>query len=184
MIRNAKLNDARDVINLIDLALDDIGLTLCGENDRQKSKEILMEFFAKNDNIFSFKNIDVFDINGEAVGAICAYNSNLRDKLTMPFKKRLNSLGKKANFDKECFENEFYIDSVAVGEKFRGQGIATKLIENCFAKAKEQNLHKCSLLVSFHKPKTMKFYEKLGFVKDGELNVSNEWYFHMIKEIK
>lgn len=183
MIRNSVLSDARNVIDLIDLALDDIGLTLCGENDRQKSKEILMDFFARDDNIFSFKYIDVFDVGGEVVGAICAYNSNLRDKLTEPFVKRLNLIGKKAKFDKECFDDEFYIDSVAVSEKFRGQGIATKLIENCFLKAKEQNLLKCSLLVSLHKPKTMKFYEKLGFVKDDELNVSNEQYFHMIKEL-
>lgn len=184
MIRKAQILDAKDTIELIDLALEDIGLTLTGESSRQKAKEILMEFFTQKQNLYSFENIFVYDIDQKVAGAMCVYESNLRDKFLEPIVLRLKKLNKNCKIDKECFEDEYYIDAIAVNKDFRRRGIATKLIKHAFLEAKKLNLKKCSLVVDALKLETKKFYESLGFYENCILDISNHKYFHMIKDIK
>ena len=83
----------------------------------------------------------------------------------------------------ECFEDEFYIDSIAVDEKFRGRGIAKELIQFIFKVADEKRIGKVALIVDEDKIKTKEFYEKIGFKTDCEKIINSHRYYHMIKEI-
>ena len=85
------------------------------------------------------------------------------------------------SFDKECFKDEFYIDTVSVFEKFQGNGIAKELFIFIEKKAKDLGFKKISLLVDFENQKALKLYEKIGFRKNSILNVSKHNYHHMIK---
>ena len=58
-------------------------------------------------------------------------------QLDREISQHLKALGKDGQVEKECFDDEFYIDSIAVDEKFRGQGLAKELIIHSFTKAKE-----------------------------------------------
>ena len=113
-----------------------------------------------------------------------AYNSNEIKKLDKPI---LEHLANKNifidSFDKECFENEFYIDTVSVFEEFRGEGIAKKLFTFIENKAKDLGFQKISLLVDLENIKALSLYEKIGFKKNTILKVSNHDYHHMIKMI-
>jgi ribosomal protein S18 acetylase RimI-like enzyme len=63
--------------------------------------------------------------------------------------------------------NWLYIDMLWVAKKFRGSGLGTKIINKAESEAKKKSCIGIYLYTySFQSPK---FYEKLGFVKVGEL---------------
>ena len=114
---------------------------------------------------------------------MCAYFGGDVAKLDSEISQHLKALGKDAQIEKECFDDEFYIDSIAVDEKFRGQGLAKELILHSFARAKELGHKKVSLIVDINKPKVRKFYESLGFKFNTKKIINLHEYDHMIKEI-
>ncbi|EJP75445.1 acetyltransferase, GNAT family [Campylobacter sp. FOBRC14] len=183
VISNARRHDAKRCIELLNLAMEDIAFRLSGIEDRAKSDEILHSFFKSDINRLSYNNVYVFKISDEIVGAICIYHGGDLAMLDKPILQHLKALEKEAILDSECFEDEFYIDSIAVDENFRGRGIAKELIKHAFAVAKQKDFKKISLIVDENKPKVQAFYESLGFKFDTKMIVNFHSYNHMIKEI-
>lgn len=69
----------------------------------------------------------------------------------------------------ECVagENPIELGRLYVLKDFHGRGIAEKLMNECFAAAKEKNYQTMWLGVWEHNFRAQRFYEKLGFVKVG-----------------
>jgi ribosomal protein S18 acetylase RimI-like enzyme len=182
MIKEAKKNNILNISTLILDAIHNIANTLTGEDEKSNILETLDSYIMMDINRLSYKNIWIYKIENQTVGLILAYNSNEIEKLDEPI---LNHLKSKNifldSFDKECFENEFYIDTVSVSQKFQGRGIAKELFAFIEKKAKELGFEKVSLLVDFENPKALSLYEKIGFEKNTILEVSNHQYHHMIK---
>ncbi|WP_103597331.1 GNAT family N-acetyltransferase [Campylobacter concisus] len=183
MIKNAQKQDAKICIKLLNLAMEDIAYKLSGYDDHVKSDEILEKFFVSETNRLSYKNVYVYKRDDVIIAAMCAYFGGDTAKLDREISQHLKALGKDAQIEKECFNDEFYIDSIAVDEKFRGQGLAKELILHSFAKAKELGHKKVSLIVDVNKPKVRKFYESLGFKFNTKKIINLHEYDHMIKEI-
>ena len=183
MIKNAQKQDAKICIKLLNLAMEDIAYKLSGYDDPAKSDEILEKFFKSETNRLSYKNIYVYKRDDVIIAAMCAYFGGDVAKLDREISQHLKALGKDAQIEKECFDDEFYIDSIAVDEKFRGQGLAKELILHSFARAKELGHKKVSLIVDINKPKVRKFYESLGFKFNTKKIINLDKYDHMIKEI-
>ena len=183
MIKNAQKQDAKICIKLLNLAMEDIAYKLSGYDDPAKSDEILEKFFQSETNRLSYKNVYVYKRDDVIIAAMCAYFGGDVAKLDSEISQHLKALGKDAQIEKECFDDEFYIDSIAVDEKFRGQGLAKELILHSFAKAKELGHKKVSLIVDINKPKVRKFYESLGFKFNTKKIINLHEYDHMIKEI-
>ena len=183
MIKNAQKQDARICIKLLNLAMEDIAYKLSGYDDPVKSDEILEKFFKSETNRLSYKNVYVYKRDDVIIAAMCAYFGGDVAKLDREISQHLKALGKDAQIEKECFDDEFYIDSIAVDEKFRGQGLAKELILHSFIKAKELGHKKVSLIVDVNKPKVRKFYESLGFKFNTKKIINLHEYDHMIKEI-
>ena len=183
MIKNAQKQDAKICIKLLNLAMEDIAYKLSGYDDPIKSDEILEKFFKSETNRLSYKNVYVYKRDDVIIAAMCAYFGGDTAKLDREISQHLKALGKDAQIEKECFDDEFYIDSIAVDEKFRGQGLAKELILHSFAKAKELGHKKVSLIVDINKPKVRKFYESLGFKFNAKKIINLHEYDHMIKEI-
>ena len=183
MIKNAQKQDAKICIKLLNLAMEDIAYKLSGYDDPVKSDEILEKFFKSETNRLSYKNVYVYKRNDVIIAAMCAYFGGDAWQLDREISQHLKALGKDAQIDKECFDDEFYIDSIAVDEKFRGQGLAKELILHSFARAKELGHKKVSLIVDVNKPKVRKFYESLGFKFNTKMIINLHEYDHMIKEI-
>ena len=183
MIKNAQKQDAKICIKLLNLAMEDIAYKLSGYDDPAKSDEILEKFFQSETNRLSYKNVYVYKRDDVIIAAMCAYFGGDAAQLDSEISQHLKALGKDAQIEKECFDDEFYIDSIAVDEKFRGQGLAKELILHSFAKAKELGYKKVSLIVDVNKPKVRKFYESLGFKFNTKKIINLHEYDHMIKEI-
>ena len=183
MIKNAQKQDAKICIKLLNLAMEDIAYKLSGYDDPVKSDEILEKFFVSEINRLSYKNVYVYKRDDVIIAAMCAYFGGDAWQLDSEISQHLKALGKDAQIEKECFDDEFYIDSIAVDEKFRGQGLARELILHSFAKAKELGHKKVSLIVDINKPKVRKFYESLGFKFNTKKIINLHEYDHMIKEI-
>ena len=184
MIKQAQKNNVTNISTLILNAIHHIANTLTGENEKSKILETLDKYISMEINRLSYKNIWVYEKENQTVGLILAYNSNDVKKLDAPILEHLKSKNIYLNsFDKECFENEFYIDTVSVSEKFQGAGIAKELFAFIEKKAKELGFDKVSLLVDFENPKALALYEKIGFKKNTILEVSNHSYHHMIKMV-
>ena len=183
MIKNAQKQDAKICIKLLNLAMEDIAYKLSGYDDPAKSDEILEKFFQSETNRLSYKNVYVYKRDEQVIAAMCAYFGGDAWQLDSEISQHLKALGKDAQIEKECFDDEFYIDSIAVDEKFRRQGLAKELILHSFARAKELGHKKVSLIVDVNKPKVRKFYESLGFKFNTKKIINLHEYDHMIKEI-
>ena len=183
MTKNAQKQDAKICIKLLNLAMEDIAYKLSGYDDPVKSDEILEKFFVSEINRLSYKNIYIYKRDDVIIAAMCAYFGGDAWQLDREISQHLKALGKDAKIEKECFDDEFYIDSIAVDEKFRGQGLAKELILHSFARAKELGHKKVSLIVDINKPKVRKFYESLGFKFNTKKIINLHEYDHMIKEI-
>ncbi|WP_148823867.1 GNAT family N-acetyltransferase [Campylobacter concisus] len=183
MIKNAQKQDAKICIKLLNLAMEDIAYKLSGYDDPVKSDEILEKFFESETNRLSYKNVYIYKRDDVIIAAMCAYFGGDAWQFDREISQHLKALGKDAQIEKECFDDEFYIDSIAVDEKFRGQGLAKELILHSFAKAKELGHKKVSLIVDINKPKVRKFYESLGFKFNTKKIINLHEYDHMIKEI-
>ena len=183
MIKNAQKQDAKICIKLLNLAMEDIAYKLSGYDDPARSDEILEKFFESETNRLSYKNVYVYKRDEQIIAAMCGYFGGDAWQLDSEISQHLKALGKDAQIEKECFDDEFYIDSIAVDEKFRGQGLAKELILHSFARAKELGHKKVSLIVDVNKPKVRKFYESLGFKFNTKKIINLHEYDHMIKEI-
>jgi len=183
MIKKANKTD-KNLSILILNAIGKVANTLTGENERKKILKILDFYISMDINRLSYNNIYTYEVENELAGLIIAYDSNKVDKLDCPILKHLASKYIFLDsFDKECFDNEFYIDTISVFEKFQGRGIAKELFSFIEEKAKELSFDKLSLLVDVENLKALSLYEKIGFKKNTILQLSKHDYHHMIKMI-
>lgn len=63
--------------------------------------------------------------------------------------------------------NEGNIDNVVVTERFRGQGVAQKLLAELIARGEAQGIEAFTLEVRVSNAVAMHVYEKAGFVSEG-----------------
>ena len=184
MIKQAQKYNITNISTLILDAIHNIANTLTGEDEKPKILETLDKYISMDINRLSYNNIWIYEIEKRIVGLIIAYNSNDVKKLDAPILEHLSSKNIFINsFDKECFENEFYIDTVSVSEEFQRKGIAKEFFAFIEKEAKNVGFEKVSLLVDFKNPKALALYKKIGFKRNTILEVSNHQYHHMIKII-
>lgn len=183
MIFKAKIDEGKEIIKLLNLAMEDMAFKLSGYDDFTSSNAILEKFFTQKENRLSYENILVYKVDDKIVGAICAYDGYAASRLDKPLNEHLQSIGRNYEIAKECFDGEFYIDSIAVNEKFRNQGIGAKLIRAAFETARKKRICKVALLVDTKKHKEREFYEKMGFVSNTTLTIYNKKYLHLIKDL-
>ncbi|AXK48342.1 GNAT family N-acetyltransferase [Aliarcobacter trophiarum LMG 25534] len=184
MIKKADKNSIENISTLIYNAILNVANTLTGEDEDKKILETL-DYYVKMDICrLSYNNIYTYKIENQIVAILLVYNSNDVKKLDLPMLDHLKTKGITLNsFDKECFDDEFYIDTVSVSPDFQGRGIAKELFSFAEKKALELGFKKLSLLVDFENIKAKYLYEKLGFKKNETLIVSGSNFYHMIKEI-
>ena len=182
MITQAKKTD-KNLSTLIVNAIGEIANTLTGENEKKKILETLDFYISMDINRLSYNNICTYKVGSELAGLIIAYDSNRVNELDNPMLQHLASKDIYLDsFDKECFIDEFYIDTISVFEEFQGRGIAKELFAFIEEKAKALDFDKLSLLVDVENLVALSLYKKIGFKKNTILKLSNHEYHHMIKK--
>ncbi|HEY42160.1 MAG TPA: GNAT family N-acetyltransferase [Dehalococcoidia bacterium] len=143
-----------------------------------KIYEFLKLFYYYPGSMYSKENAVVEEENGKIRGLLLAYPAS--DMMKMAFRmlksiKRMIKIGGLSNFLRMLFRlrlnkylpgvenDEFYISNLAVFEEYRGQGIATKLLDRAEEMAAAKGLRKLSLYVEIDNHHAKKVYEKRGF---------------------
>ncbi|MDD3026061.1 MAG: GNAT family N-acetyltransferase [Aliarcobacter skirrowii] len=184
MIKKANKQNIENISKLIYDAIHEVANSLTGENEEHKILKTLENYIQMNVCRLSYNNIYTYEIDNKNVAILLAYNSNDVEKLDKPMIEHLKTKNIfLKSFEKECFEDEFYIDTVSVLEDYQGQGIAKELFAFAQQKAREQGFKKLSLLVDLENKKAKALYEKLGFRDNTTLEVSKTQFSHMIKEL-
>ncbi|MDX4064262.1 GNAT family N-acetyltransferase [Aliarcobacter skirrowii] len=184
MIKKANKQNIENISKLIYDAIHEVANSLTGENEKHKILKTLENYIQMDVCRLSYNNIYTYEIDNKNVAILLAYNSNDIEKLDKPMIEHLKTKNIfLKSFEKECFEDEFYIDTVSVLEDYQGQGIAKELFAFAQQKAKKQGFKKLSLLVDLENKKAKALYEKLGFLDNTTLEVSKTQFSHMIKEL-
>lgn len=184
MIKKANKQNIENISKLIYDAIHEVANSLTGENEEHKILKTLENYIQMDVCRLSYNNIYTYEIDNKNVAILLAYNSNDVEKLDKPMIEHLKTKNIfLKSFEKECFEDEFYIDTVSVLEDYQGQGIAKELFAFAQQKAREQGFKKLSLLVDLENKKAKALYEKLGFKDNTTLEVSKTQFSHMIKEL-
>lgn len=129
-------------------------------------ERVMTTMVLREDTQYSYRNTMVaIDADGGFAGICVSYDGAQLHKLREPFIDAM-----KQNFNRdysgiadETGPGELYIDSLAVNEMYRGNGIATKLLKAQMAKAHDMGLPATGLLVDKCNPKAEKLYSRLGF---------------------
>ncbi|NLN13355.1 MAG: GNAT family N-acetyltransferase [Arcobacter skirrowii] len=184
MIKKANKKNIENISKLIYDAIHEVANSLTGENEEHKILKTLENYIQMDVCRLSYNNIYTYEIDNKNVAILLAYNSKDVEKLDKPMIEHIKTKNIfLKSFDKECFDDEFYIDTVSVLEDYQGQGIAKELFAFAQQKAKEQGFKKLSLLVDLENKKAKALYEKLGFIDNTTLEVSKTQFSHMIKEL-
>lgn len=187
MIRSAVKDDAKNLSELMFMIWNDMELPLVVQNDKETVLKVLEQ--ACVDGVYRnhYKHSQVFEIDGKVAGFLNCYSGSKEKHLEenwhdiefkVPFKLEGTPLP-----EQEADNGDLYIDSVAVYSEYRGRGIASKLIENTFERAKERGFKQVSLNCEFDNEGAMKLYEKLGFKPSYDRKLSGHDYKYMIKHI-
>lgn len=183
MIRVAKKEDIPSMIELIMIVLRDMELSLLNEISEKKIMEMLAESCLDAAYRFSPERSLVYELDGQVVGIVTAYCDSEEKTIDLAFQRCLvdngYSVSQKLFTELEAFENEWYVDLLAVHPDFRSQGIGRSLLQTQPQKAKDAGLKKVGLNVDKQNTKAKILYENLGYQVVGECVLSGHEYDHM-----
>ncbi len=183
-IRAAIPTDAAQAIALLLIAMGSIGNRLAGTADNVETALILEEFFRREDNRLSHRNTLIAEREGVVVGALVAYHGSRCEALDRPFVERqLERYGHiLVEIEREAEPDEYYLDSLAVADTHRGQGIATALIAAFEAEARAQGHSRVALLAEESNVPAFRLYRKLGYQSDGIRRIDGHDFHHLVKQ--
>ncbi|PYI55229.1 GNAT family N-acetyltransferase [Paenibacillus flagellatus] len=185
MIRNARPEDAEQVMPLIWSAIGTIAHSLAGTDDDAEANRILTSFYRVRGNRISYENVIVEERDGRVAGMALAYDGGSADRLDRPFVERIERETGRTGYTiaKEPQPNEYYLDSLAVAEPFQGQGIAKSLMGAFERKAAESGFARVSLIVEPDNERAIGLYGNMGYREDGVLQVSGKRFVRMVKPV-
>ncbi|GKU75924.1 GNAT family N-acetyltransferase [Paenibacillus sp. L3-i20] len=185
MIEMAKREDVNEVLPLLLSAIGSIAYTLTGTNEDDETWQVLSDYYLQENNRISYRNIIVDRRDGVIAGMLIAYLGDEAEQLDKPIKDRLKHLygeASAAKIVKECQEGDYYLDAVAVDERYRGQGIASNLITAFEERGKSLGCKQLSLIVESYNTRAYSLYSRLGYIADGNITVSDGIYSRMVKK--
>lgn len=182
-IRQARKTDATNVAPLVYAAIHDIAYTLTGTKEKEQVLDRLAMWIGRPANRLSYENIWVAESEETIAGIIIAYAGADAAKLDEPIRQWLVEAGETGELDVETEGDVFYIDSVAVDSQFGGRGIGTTLIRHVIAHARTLNIPVVTLNVDQTNPAAARLYERLGFYKQKEIEISGGRFDYMVLDL-
>lgn len=166
LIRVAKREDspyiAKAILIALGMDLDNLEReSIWGD----KSFILFQNLAEREDSQYSYKNTLICEIDKSVAGVLVAYDGAKLIQLREALYDEIYKMGLREpiGLTDETEPGEFYIDSLAVFDEYRGRGIATRLIEAAKVKALSLNIEKLGLLVDKENPNAAKLYAKLDF---------------------
>ncbi|MGB6128970.1 MAG: GNAT family N-acetyltransferase [Psychrilyobacter sp.] len=172
-IRKAKKED--NIVDLIMSAAGEIFLPMDPSFKGKKAREVCQFLFQSKYNKLSFENCFIYEKNNIIMGMVIVYRQNLEVSLgeNQHF-ILLEKYNVDVDFPIEGIKNCYYIDSIAVKNKYQGQGIGKSLLE--FVSNK---FDPCGLIVDIEKKSARSLYEKMGFKVLNNIDLFGHHYYQM-----
>lgn len=186
MLREATVKDGYEIAELVYVILNDMQLPFLKRRPKEKTLLLLKEAIKDPSYRYGFKRGMVKEVDGKVAGIAFGYPATDEEAIDRPFATVLQQHGlpdEKLFTDPECFPDEWYLDTICVGEKFRGYGIGSELLDGVVLKARKTGAKRIGLCVDHQNPKAQKLYERKGFEVVGEQILSKHRYHHMQKAI-
>lgn len=178
-IRKATPDDSTQIAPLVYAAIHEIAYSLTGTSDQQQVLERLSMWIGQPGNRLSYENVWVAENETVMAGILIAYHGERASQLDEPIKTWLRTQGQPDTLDVETSGDVLYIDSVAVDSSFGGRGIGTKLIQRAIDHAREIGIPQVTLNVDQTNPAAGRLYERLGFKKVKEIDISGGRFDYM-----
>ena len=182
IIRQAHKEEASQIAELFMLAwpveeiLESNGLTY------GQLHESMTAIAAAEETIYSYENTIVAEVDGQVVGAMCAYDGADYQRLKQPI---VDVLGADSGFAqlKETEAGEFYLDSVGVLPEYRGRGFASRIIESQCERAALLGHKVAGLIVDIDKLQVEALYSRLGFTYLDDKDFFGHTMKHMVRQL-
>lgn len=185
MIRDARREDADEIVELFKVILTDMELPVMSEVPWEQLKPALVEAVKGDNYRQSYKNALVYDTEGEIAGFCFGYPGG-DEAVYEPLATVINAHGLPSfdtYSDGESLEGEWYLDSLVTKETFRGRGVGKALMAAGYDRARSMGLPDVGLNVDHGNPRALKLYEAQGFIKTGEVRIADHLYDHMQKRV-
>lgn len=187
MIRFAKKEDGLAIAKLVLVILKDMELPFLNEVSEETTTQILVEAVQDPTYRYGYKRGLVKEIDGEVAGVAFGYPASEEPIVDEPLTDILEKYGLDRNMklfiDLETMPNEWYLDTISVDEKYRGQGIGSELLDALPKIAQRDHCDTLGLNVDLSNPHAKRLYERKGFEGVGQLTLSGHLYDHMQKNI-
>ena len=185
MIRKAENSDIDQLVEWVWIILEDMELALLKETDPNTLKTAMKEAMVNINYRYSYLRALICIREGKRVGACFGYKGELEPIIDEAFNEKLKAQGIEEPLfkDTETVPGEWYLDSLVTDISFRGQGVATELLEALPAIAKAENERIIGLNCDQLNQKGQQLYLKIGFEKVWECTLSQHVYDHMQWEI-
>lgn len=196
LIRHAEQSDSKNAAELVVRAMGRFAEVMFPPRDGVNPRDALSKLFAQNYNRFSHQYADVAENGGQVAGVLISYSGWMLPLLALPTGAQLVQAcglswagGRiKDTRDvvrmKEAMPDEYYINDIAVSEKFSGRGIGTQLMKHAEEKAERAGLRKCSLTVDVLNGSAIRLYERLGYKISGTQNLNRVHLHRMVKKLR
>ncbi|EHJ08460.1 GNAT family N-acetyltransferase [Staphylococcus simiae] len=181
MIRQATISDCPTIAQLIYIVWQDMELDMVKEIPKAQVIDAIIKSCTEVTYRTYYQHIWVYEVGGEIAGCIIAYNANKeltyeQNWTTLDLPLHIKKFGSPLPV-KEAKDNEYYIETVAVFDRFRRQGIATKLITYLL---QQQPTLLWSLNCDKYNEQAFKLYQKVGFTYEDDITLYGHDYYHMV----
>jgi len=177
LYRNGKIADCSKIGEGIDKASGGILEFLFHDLVSNRTADQLMaDILREESGNESYENAIIAEYQNEIIGIVYSYPAKFHEisEETRNFfpSDRLKFL---ADFYNSRVDHSLFLDSIYVDEKFRGQGIGSKLIALTKQKAKDQGYKQLSLMVMSDNQVARKAYERSNFRIVKHIDIKEHW---------
>lgn len=132
-------------------------------------QELMTRLVAMDSSQYSYRNTLAAHVGGELAGILVGYDGGQLHQLREAFiSEARQSFGiDYSGMDDETNAGEYYLDSLCVAKKFRGRGIATRLLKAGIERGRRMGLPATGLLVDAGNPRAEQLYLRVGFEAVG-----------------
>lgn len=186
----ASSEDAAAAIPLIKEAYLEYANFICASYDETTVNQRLTGYFcSETPLLINYRNFKLLQSNAQTAAILCAcpgskialFNNNLAAILEGLGDTEALKAAKLLRFEREAYDDEYYLDILTVSQNFRGQGLARLLADEALEEAKASGKERLTL---FAKDSLIPFYGKLGFSFYEKRNIGGIEYNTMAIAIK
>ena len=177
-IRKAAKTDAPLIAKVVAMAIgEETAILYGGENYMSVFEEIAI----LENSQYSYRNAFVAEINGNAVGAVVAYDgAELHSLRKSTLEIIYKHTAKELQIVDETDASEFYLDSLAVLPEYRGRGVGAQLILAVKERAFNEYNKNLGLLVDFENSDAERLYQSVGFERTDIKDFLGHKMWHLV----